>query len=224
MPPSDAAPSPARFVVLVPVKPPVAGKSRLQGVDDGARTALAAAFARDTVAACLAAEQVAAVLVATDDAVLALALGAAGATCLPDGATGLNETLVQSAAEAARRWPDLVPVALPADLPGLEPGDLDAALAASHGALPASGHAFVPDAAGLGTTLYTAEPSAFAPRFGEGSAAAHAAAGAVDLTRTCHAPLGSLRRDVDDLVDLATAASFGVGPHTRAVLDDLGLF
>ncbi|WP_240770413.1 2-phospho-L-lactate guanylyltransferase [Nocardioides sp. GY 10127] len=215
---------PGRFVALVPVKPPVRGKSRLQGVDDEARTALADAFAADTVAACLAARGVARVLVATDDAALATTLASTGATCLPDGATGLNESLTQSAAEAARRWPDLFPVALTADLPGLVPDELDAALVAALGVLEDDGQAFVPDAAGTGTTLYTAPAARFVPRYGGGSASAHTSAGCVDLTTRTDVPLGSVRRDVDDLVDLATAASFGVGPRTRGVLDRLGLF
>src|SRR4051794_18143869 len=44
-----------RFVVLVPVKPPAVGKSRLLGLDAAVRRSLAEAFAQDTVAACLAA-------------------------------------------------------------------------------------------------------------------------------------------------------------------------
>ena len=60
-----------KYVALVPVKPPALGKSRLVGLTDDVRRALAAAFALDTVAACVAAESVAQVLVATDDAAFA---------------------------------------------------------------------------------------------------------------------------------------------------------
>ena len=42
------------YVVLVPVKPPAVGKSRLVGLPDETRRELAAAFALDTVSACLA--------------------------------------------------------------------------------------------------------------------------------------------------------------------------
>ena len=48
-----------KYVALVPVKPPALGKSRLVGLTDDVRRALAAAFALDTVAACVAAESVA---------------------------------------------------------------------------------------------------------------------------------------------------------------------
>jgi 2-phospho-L-lactate guanylyltransferase len=41
------------FVLVVPVKPPVVGKSRLTGIDDDHRRALAQAFALDTLAVCL---------------------------------------------------------------------------------------------------------------------------------------------------------------------------
>ncbi len=49
------------YVVLVPVKPPAVGKSRLVGLPDGPRRELAAAFALDTVSACLATPGVGAV-------------------------------------------------------------------------------------------------------------------------------------------------------------------
>ena len=44
------------YVVLVPVKPPAVGKSRLAGLGDDERRELAAAFALDTVEACRAAD------------------------------------------------------------------------------------------------------------------------------------------------------------------------
>jgi 2-phospho-L-lactate guanylyltransferase len=196
-----------RYVALVPVKPPALGKSRLVGVAGQARSGLAAAFALDTVAACVAARAVSEVLVATDDAAFSVELARLGATAIPDGvAMDLNGTLRQSAAEARRRWPDLVPVALTADLPALRPEDLDTAL---DGLEPGEA-AYVADAAGVGTTLYTAAHGEFAPRFGPGSARAHEEAGA----RRVGAALPRLRRDVDDLADLDAALELGVGPRT----------
>lgn len=210
---------PPTYAVVVPVKPPARGKSRLVGIADGAREELAAAFALDTVTACLAAGRVGAVLVATDDARFSAALAATGAPCIPDGdSSDLNATLRQTAAEARRRWPAMRPVALCADLPALDPADLDAALGSPVLAGGAAG--FVADAAGVGTTLYSASWEAFDPRYGEGSRLAHLDAGAVEVT----GPLTTLRRDVDDLPDLQAAAALGVGGHTRRVLDRLGLF
>lgn len=200
------------FVVLVPVKPPSVGKSRLRALRDDVRRELAAAFAIDTVSACLATRSVSAVLAVTDDAFFSRELAAAGCVAMPDGvADDLNGTLRQAAAEARRRWPELVPVALCADLPSLRPEDLDAALSQA-GLLAAAGQAsYVADAAGLGTTLYAAPYVAFDPRFGPGSAGAHDDSGATPLS----GELATLRRDVDDLPALEEARRLGLGPHTR---------
>jgi 2-phospho-L-lactate/phosphoenolpyruvate guanylyltransferase len=195
----------SRYVLLVPVKPPAVGKSRLLGVAD--RRALAEAFALDTVAACLDADLVGRVLVVTDDAEFSAHLSALGASAIPDGvADDLNGTLRQAAAEARRRWPDLMPAALCADLPALRHTDLDEVLRGA----PAEPW-FVPDAAGVGTTLYAAAYDAFDPRFGPGSRQAHLDAGAREVV---DAPV-SVRRDVDDVDDLADAIRLGVGPRTR---------
>lgn len=212
---SPRPPGAPRFAVLLPVKPPSQGKSRLVGLPDGARHRLAAAFALDTAAACRSAHLVGAVLAVTDDASFSRQLVELGCAAIPDGVAGdLNATLVQAAAEAARRWPDLTPVALCGDLPALQAADLDAALAA----VPAGSPAYVADASGLGTTLYTASLAAFAPRFGVASRAMHDAAGAVPVD----GELASLRHDVDDLDDLRAAAAIGLGPRTAAVTAELG--
>jgi 2-phospho-L-lactate guanylyltransferase len=196
------------YVVLVPVKPPSVGKSRLVGLADETRRELATAFALDTVAAALHASMVDAVLAVTDDAALAASLAELGCAAVPDGVTGdLNATLRLAAAEAARRWPDLVPVALCADLPALRPDELDAALAD----LRPGEAAFVADTGGDGTTLYTASSDRFMPRFGPSSARAHAADGA----RSLDPDAPGLRRDVDDLDDLRAALALGVGARTE---------
>jgi 2-phospho-L-lactate guanylyltransferase len=207
--------TPPQYAVLVPVKPPAHGKSRLVGLDDERRRELAAAFALDTVTSCLAAERVGAVLAVTDDASFSRRLAELGCASIPDGVAGdLNATLRQAAAEARRRWPTLVPAAVCADLPALRAGDLDAAL---DGTAP-EGPSFVADASATGTTLYTAPLSSFEPHFGPGSRMAHLATGAVEI----EGPLPTLRRDVDDLDDLREALALGVGPHTRALEEQPG--
>ncbi|WP_245565175.1 2-phospho-L-lactate guanylyltransferase [Nocardioides insulae] len=196
----------ATHAVVLPVKPPAVGKSRLRGLGEQTRRDLAAAFALDTAAAALESRHVGAVLVITDDAFFSGELAALGCAAIPDGVSGdLNASLAQGAAEAARRWPHWSPVALCADLPALRPADLDLALA---GAGPSA--AYVADAEGLGTTLFTAPLDRFVPRFGAGSAAAHQRAGA----RPIPGELASLRRDVDDLDALRAAAPLGLGPRT----------
>ena len=60
-------PAQSPFTVLVPVKPPALGKSRLAAMPDETRIALATAFAQDTITAALSASRVAEVMVVTDD-------------------------------------------------------------------------------------------------------------------------------------------------------------
>jgi 2-phospho-L-lactate guanylyltransferase len=99
--------------------------------------------------------------------------------------------------------------ALAADLPALRTGDLTAALTAA-----GPGRSFVADAAGTGTVLLAATSGVeLEPCFGPGSAAAHAATGAVELT----GDWPSLRRDVDTGAELAAAVVLGLGPRTGAV-------
>jgi len=201
----------ASFVVLLPVKPPARGKSRLD-VDPVRRRALAAAFALDTARACLAAVRVLTVLAVTDDARFADDLRVAGCETIPDGvADDLNESLRLAAAEAHRRWPDAHPAAVCADLPSLHARDLDRALLAAGDAASA---AFVADGDGLGTTLYTASYESFTPRFGPGSRQAHLDTGAHEI----QGDLATLRRDVDDADGLAAAVALGLGAHTRLAL------
>ena len=197
------------FVVLVPVKPPALGKSRLGGLPEARRRELASAFALDTVSAALRTAGVVDVLAVTDDFRFAARLRALGCSVIPDGAAeDLNATLVQACAEAARRWPHATPVALCADLPCLLPAELAEVLGAAGGGTPA----FLRDHTGRGTTVYVAPPTTFAPRFGPDSAARHADDGA----REIDVPAPSVRHDVDDVADLTAALLRGVGTHTAA--------
>jgi 2-phospho-L-lactate guanylyltransferase len=202
------------FVVLIPVKPPSRGKSRLAGLDTSDRVALATAFARDCIAAARATEGVVEVMVVTDDVRFAALVREEGCAVIPDGASGsLNATLVQAAAESRRRWPAYSVAALCADLPALRPEDLATALAQVGPEEPW----FVADHEGTGTTLYAARAgSAFDPQFGPDSRNAHLDVGA----REVQGELPTLRLDVDDLADLELARGHGLGSHTRAVVGD----
>ena len=201
---------PRDSVVVIPVKPPAHGKSRLVGLTPDQRSELAEAFALDTVRAALASPAVRAALVLTDDFRLAATLRGLGADVIPDGTSeDLNATLVQGAAEAARRWPGTTPVALCADLPALRPDELTAVLSEVVDVVGAGGRAFVRDRAGVGTTLYAAPAADFAPDFGGASAERHAR-----QATEVGAHATSVRMDVDDLADLGAALAAGVGPHT----------
>jgi 2-phospho-L-lactate guanylyltransferase len=199
------------WAAVLPVKPFVRAKSRLAALGDEVRRDLVAAFAQDTIEALLDSRRVGLVVVVTDEVGLGRALAGTGAVAVPEGHGGdLNATLVQGAAEAARRRPDLHPLAVCADLPALRGEAMDGFLSS----LPDGGDGwFVPDAAGTGTTTYLAVDLArFAPCFGHGSAQAHRAGGALDVG---DAAPGVLRRDVDTPEDLAQAIALGVGERTR---------
>lgn len=193
------------FVVLLPVKAPALGKSRLR-VPEHARPGLATAFALDALEAARATPAVIEVVVVTSDPGFATRCAELGTATLPDG-DGLNASLAGAADAVRSRLPGAIPVALCADLPCLRSEDLATALAQVVG----EGAWCVADAEGLGTTMYAAPYDSFEPRFGAGSRAAHAAAGATEI----EGELPSLRRDVDDEATLAAALRLGAGAFTR---------
>ena len=202
------------WTAVIPVKPLSVAKSRLRGAVPAARHAdLALAMVLDTAGAVLAGASVAELVVVTDDPVTAAAVGELGARVVPDRpGADLNAAMRHGADEVAglARFR----VVLAGDLPALRPDQLDAALAG------ADRRSFVADAAGTGTVLLTTPPGTpLDPRFGIGSAAAHAASGARPLT----GDWPGLRQDVDTPADLAAVLALGAGPHTCALLRDLGL-
>jgi 2-phospho-L-lactate/phosphoenolpyruvate guanylyltransferase len=209
-------PTPLSWSLVIPVKELALAKSRLSGLAGPRRAELALAMAADTVAAAVACPVIAAVIVVTDDDVAGAALGSLGAVIVPDQpAAGLNPALVFGAAYADARWPGRGRAALAADLPALGPAEIGRALAAASG----WPEAFVPDAAGSGTTLYTAGPAAeFCPRFGPGSRDRHRAAGATELDL---ADVPGLRRDVDTPADLRSAVGLRLGPRTSVLAAEL---
>jgi 2-phospho-L-lactate/phosphoenolpyruvate guanylyltransferase len=202
--------------VLMPVKVLARAKSRLAGLSGSRRAELALALACDTVTAVLGSDAVTRVIVITDDQVAGVALAALGALIVPDEPRdGLNAALRHGAAHAVARWPVAGTAALSADLPALRPEQIGRALRAA-AAWPT---AFVADAAGDGTTLYTAAPgAAFRPAFGPGSRARHAAGGAAELGLD---GIPGLRRDVDTPSDLREAVALGLGSHSAPLAAEL---
>jgi 2-phospho-L-lactate guanylyltransferase len=202
--------------VLMPVKVLARAKSRLAGLSGPRRRELALALACDTATAVLGCDVAARVIVITDDQVAGAALAALGAQVVPDEPRdGLNAALRHGAAHVGTRWPGSGTAALSADLPALRAAEIGRALRAA-AAWPT---AFVADAAGDGTTLYTAAPgAAFRPAFGLASRARHAAGGAVELGLD---GIPGLRRDVDTPSDLRGAATLGLGPHSAPLAAEL---
>ncbi|MFD5460058.1 2-phospho-L-lactate guanylyltransferase [Streptomyces olivaceus] len=202
-----------QWTLVVPVKPLARAKSRLSDTaDDGVRPGLALAFAQDTVAAALACPAVGDVAVVTDDARAGRELRELGAAVVADEpGGGLNAALAHGAAAVRAARPERPVAALNADLPALRPAELARALAAA-AKFP---RAFLPDAAGIGTTLLTALAGReLAPAFGPDSRARHRASGAAELLLGA---VDSVRQDVDTGSDLRTALVLGVGPRTAAV-------
>lgn len=202
----------AAWSLVMPVKRLAVAKSRLRSTLPAVdHDALVLAICLDTVLAALDCRAVARVVVVTDDERAGAALQGAGALIVADEPdAGLNPALQHGAAAAALLAPRDPVAVLSADLPALRPAELADALAA------AGEHhrAFVADAAGTGTTLLAAAPGQpLHAAYGTDSRAAHAAAGAVELT----GDWPSLRRDVDTAADLRAAAALGLGPHTATL-------
>jgi 2-phospho-L-lactate/phosphoenolpyruvate guanylyltransferase len=202
------------WTAVIPVKRMSAAKSRLRGAVPAARHAdLVLAMMRDTVSAVLAGTAVAELIVVTDDPEAAAVAGGLGARVVPDTpAAELNAAMRFGADEIAGL--DRFRAVLAGDLPALRPEQLDEALGQ------AGTRGFVADAAGTGTVLLAAAPGEpLDPRFGPGSAAAHAASGAKPLT----GDWPGLRQDVDTPADLRRVLDLGAGRHTCDLLRDLGL-
>jgi 2-phospho-L-lactate/phosphoenolpyruvate guanylyltransferase len=201
-----------RWTLVIPLKPLALAKSRLADTAaDGLRPGVALAFAEDTVAAALASPAVRDVAVVTDDALAGRTLAALGARIVADEpAAGLNAALAHGAAVVRAFRPGAPLAALNADLPSLRAPELARVLDAA-AEFP---RAFLPDAAGIGTTLLAVTAGrALRPAVGPESRARHRASGAVELRLDA---VDSVRQDVDTGEDLRAALALGVGPRTAA--------
>jgi 2-phospho-L-lactate guanylyltransferase len=200
---------------VVALKPTAYAKSRLE-LPDPIRRRLAWTMALDTLRALSAA--VAEVLVVSDQNALSSRLHRAGLQLgvLPEaGRTGMNAALAYGA-EQLRAAGHSTVLACVGDLPALRADSVAQVLSAAQH----HPRAFVADATGIGTTMLAATGTDLEPRFQGRSAAAHRASGAVALTELeLGGPVADARRDVDNEVDLATAAAIGLGPNTAALID-----
>jgi 2-phospho-L-lactate guanylyltransferase len=211
---TSLAPTEPRWSIIVPVKQTTIAKSRLRGLAERDRGALAFAFALDTVTAAVACAQVRRLVVVTNEPDVQ-AFRDAGADVIADGPdAGLNAAILHGAEVTSAHDPDSGLVALTGDLPALDAETLSIALSTAH-----RPRWFVPDSAGTGTTLLAADPSEeLSPNFGPHSRAFHRGQGAEEVIGP---GLERLRRDVDTEVDLWDAIRLGVGRHTRDVVSGL---
>jgi 2-phospho-L-lactate guanylyltransferase len=200
------------FVVLVPVKALSAAKTRL-GLDGASTRLLMRAFAEDALATVVQSPLVARVVVVSNEAGIGRGLDLE--VLRDEGAGDLNQALAIAARRVRSAHPALGVAALCADLPCLVEPDLTRALIGGVGP-----RWFVADAQGSGTTLLAAVPGTdLEPHFGAGSAAHHAASGAVAVA----AGVPTLRLDVDTTADLEQAVALGVGARTAEALAVSGL-
>lgn len=191
-----------RFSVLLPVKLPAVGKSRLQLLDEALRPRLVRAFVLDVIEVLQRSSYVESVQVICADPDADF-----GVPVLADAGGGSLNRALRLAAEQCPA--DRGVVAVLPDLPALRLTDFDNALAQC-----TWGRGFVADHAGTGTTLLAAYGMALDPCFGSDSARRHRDSGAKEIT----GELATLRLDVDTADDLADAQRLGVGTNTAAVL------
>ncbi|MGL6235689.1 MAG: 2-phospho-L-lactate guanylyltransferase [Segniliparus sp.] len=204
-------------VVLIAVKPLTAAKTRLaQALSAEQRAQLTLAMLTDVLEAARGAAWTRAIAVVTEDARVKALAEAYGAVALDEPEAqaqvgGLNAALQSADAWARDQFPAAMRVALHGDLPALRPMELQQALCAARELR----RAYVADHEGSGTTaLIAAASTELAPAFGPGSAARHAASGAVAVSD----PLPGLRQDVDVPGDLRMAAELGLGLATKTLV------
>jgi 2-phospho-L-lactate guanylyltransferase len=209
-----------RIAAAVPVKDFARAKRRLRSrFDDAAVERILRALLADVLGALAEAKHVERVFVLTDDAAVAEAARAGGATAslrVPD--PGLNEAIDAAAAECAEQGFDALLVSL-GDLPLLRGAEVDAVIEAGARAPVV----IVPAADGGTALLYRRPPLAIPARFGPESCAAHEAAArerGITPVLLAYSP-ESVRSDLDTPDDAERLARSERGSRTVDVLREL---
>jgi len=219
-----------RTAVILPVKRFAQAKQRLgASIADAARERLARAMVTDVLAALARAHSIERTIVVTCEPSVAAQARAGGALVLRDAAQAGQSAAVRIGVARARAEGFERVLCIPGDCPALEPGELDALLAAGGGGKGPGAAArrevvIVPDRHGTGTNgLLLTPPEVIEPSFGPGSCARHRA-----LARDARAELRlehppSLLLDIDTGEDLAAlrarlANATRSAPCTRSVL------
>ena len=201
----------ARTTAIVPLRQPGAGKSRLAEVlSPRARAELAVAMLGDVVAA-LAASSVDEVMIAADGPTAARAAAATGARVVldPPGAGHLDAALAAAGAHVPADRDLLV---VPADLPRLTAGDVDAVLATPAPVVVA------PTAGGGTGALLRRVGARIATAYGPGSAVRHLAAARAAGLAVAEVERDGFHHDVDTWTDLVALHEVELGPRTARVL------
>jgi 2-phospho-L-lactate/phosphoenolpyruvate guanylyltransferase len=203
-------------LAIIPVKPLASAKERLaSALSAEERRALSLAMLADVVAAASVLDEVWVLNSDADAAAVAVETCAVSKTD-PSPSAGLNASLTVATGWAQEAGFAGVLV-LAADLPTATAADVDAMVEGA-------GVLLAPNRSGDGTnSLWRSPPRAIAVAFGPGSRAAHerlARAGGTPI-RLVHRP--GLALDVDEPHDLRAANEQGPGPHTRAILERMGV-
>ena len=183
--------------IIIPVRSPEEGKSRLSGVlDAGGRAAIVEQMFRKVLDAALALGEPARCHVVSGSPLLLELARQKGATPIRETVRGLNPALT---AAVSHMEPDLPVMALHADLPLLETNDLTAmAEALSRAEVVAAS-----DHAGLGTNaLLLSRPGLIPYAFGVESLARHLALAERAGLRFARIDRAGLSTDIDEPVDL----------------------
>ncbi|HZT51360.1 MAG TPA: 2-phospho-L-lactate guanylyltransferase [Stellaceae bacterium] len=203
--------SPVRAVV--PVKAFALAKQRLAPVlDDAARRALAAAMLADVLDALARAPGLAGVVVVTADAEAARIAAGFGAAASDAAA---REGHTAAVAEAARRLAAAgeAMLTVPADVPLIEPADVEAILAAP------GRFVIVPARDGLGSNAVLCRPADAVPlRFGAPSYAPHLAAARARGIAPVTLRLARVALDIDGPDDLRAFRGLASRGRARAAL------
>ncbi|MGH7691034.1 MAG: 2-phospho-L-lactate guanylyltransferase, partial [Gemmatimonadaceae bacterium] len=194
------------------MKPLHHGKSRLAVTAD-LRQALSLAMALDTIAGVSASPAVGQVYVVSTDRTVQQRLGDTVHVLSREPAGGLNAAFGYGLMAARCNATDSPVALMMADLPAIRPREVSAALdyAGRTGRV-----RVLADASGTGTSvLCVALGAAVTLRFGGHSFIRHVADGATPISTL---GLQGIRQDVDDIGNLRTAITLGVGCETRRVL------
>jgi 2-phospho-L-lactate/phosphoenolpyruvate guanylyltransferase len=209
-----------RTAAILPVKSFGAAKQRLGGAFPD-RPRLAAAMVGDVLEALSRVPGLADVIVVTAEPAAAEAARAAGAHVVHDPEeAGQSAAAARGVAAALERRAERV-LLVPGDCPALDPDEVARLLERPEGAV------IVPDRHGTGTNaLLLTPPDVFAPAFGPGSFARHAARARAAGAQWKVCEVRSLGLDVDTPGDLAAlraalTARPGGAPRTRALLADV---
>jgi 2-phospho-L-lactate/phosphoenolpyruvate guanylyltransferase len=211
-----------RTCAVLPVKHFDDAKQRLDRVlTAGARRALAEAMVTDVLIALRRAHRVDEVIVVTGEGAAAAIARAHEAQSIGDDDRGHSHAARSGVDWAVERGFGRV-LLVPGDCPALDPGELDALVAAG---LSAPDVTIVPDRHGTGTNaLLLAAPDVIAPSFGPGSRERHERAAAEAGAHCQVTRARSLVLDVDtgedlDVLAAALGRTTGGAAHTRGLLN-----